>query len=51
MKKEKEEGPILSSAMVDIYNVEQEREHEVFIDLDDFADYIEEKEDADFSTV
>ena len=38
--------------MLDIvYNVEQELEHEVFIDLDDFDDCIEEKEDADFPTV
>ena len=44
-------GPILPSAMVDIVDsVEHEREQEVFIELDDFDDCIEENEDADFST-
>ena len=31
--------------------IKLEREHEVFIELNDFADCVEEKEDADFSTV
>ena len=31
-------------------SVEQEREQEVFIGLEDFNDCIEEKEDTDFST-
>ena len=44
-------GPILPSAFVDIADsVEQEREQEVFIELEYFDVCIEEKEDADFST-
>ena len=44
-------GPILPSASVDIENrVEQEREQEVFIELDNFDDCIEKEEDADYST-
>ena len=38
------------SALVDIVDsVEREREREVLIELDDFDDCTEEKEDADFS--
>ena len=33
-----------------VYNVEQEREQEVFIEINDFDDCAEEKEDADFLT-
>ena len=33
-----------------IHRVEQESEQEVFVELDDFDDCIEEKEDADYST-
>ena len=46
-------GPILPRASVDIVDinaVEQEREKEVFVELDDFGDFIEEKQDTDFST-
>ena len=44
-------GPILPSALVDIVNnAEQEPKREVFIELDDFDDCIEVKEDADFSS-
>ena len=44
-------GPILPSALVDIVDsVEQEREQEVFIELDDLDTCIEGKENADFST-
>ena len=38
------------SALVDIVDsIEQEREREVLIELDDFDDCIEEKEDANVS--
>ena len=44
-------GLILPSGLVDIVDsVEQESEGKVFIELDDFDDCIEVKEDADFST-
>ena len=43
--------PIFPRSLVDIVvGVEQERQQEMFIELDDFYDCIEEKEDADFST-
>ena len=46
----REVGPILPSALINIIcSVEREPENEVFIELDDFGNWIE-KEDADFST-
>ena len=42
--------PILQSALVDIVDsVEQEREQEGLIELDNFDNCIEKKEDVDFS--
>ena len=43
-------GPIFPSALVDIVDsLEQERQQEVLIELDDFDDCFEEKKDVDFS--
>ena len=43
-------GSFLPSALVDIVDSVKKSEQELFIELDDFHDCIEKKENADFPT-